>query len=179
MPWRTSPTSSMNSSSRSTAARPRWSAFAAAVPAAPPEWRAGKSTTIDERLAAHRLLYSTVMKLFLACALLFLASACTGGQESKAADEQLPQKNGITTTQQQPAAPVVDAAKELKSISNAIPLYAGAKYRDDLTRHDEVMIRNQFGPQAEVYTLASDDSYPQIYHYYTTYLAQFRAYTPQ
>ena len=119
------------------------------------------------------------MKLFLACALLFLASACTGGQESKAADEQLPQKNGITTTQQQPAAPVVDAAKELKSISNAIPLYAGAKYRDDLTRHDEVMIRNQFGPQAEVYTLASDDSYPQIYHYYTTYLAQFRAYTPQ
>ena len=121
--------------------------------------------------------------LSIACALLLLGgilSSCTGGQESKAADEQLPQKNGVTTTQQQPAATqVVDAAKELKSISHAIPLYAGAKYRDDLTKHDEVMIRNQFGPQAEVYTLASDDSYPQVYHYYTTYLAQFRAYAPQ
>jgi hypothetical protein len=112
-----------------------------------------------------------------------LASACTGGQEGKAAEEQLPKKNGIEQTVTQPAAaqqePVVDAAKELKTISTAIPIYAGAKYRDDLTRHDEVMIRNQYGPQSKVYTLATDDSYPQVYHYYTTYLAQFRAYAPQ
>src|SRR2546423_988114 len=32
---------------------------------------------------------------------------------------------------------------------------------------------------AEVFTLATDDSFPQVYHYYTTYLAQFRAYPPQ
>jgi len=107
-----------------------------------------------------------------------LLSSCTGGQESKAAEEQLPQKNGITTTAPPPA-PAVDVAKELDSISGAIPLYAGAKYRDDLTRHDEVMIRNQYGAQSQVYTLATDDSYPQVYHYYTTYLAQFRAFTPQ
>jgi len=72
-----------------------------------------------------------------------------------------------------------DASTELKSISGAIPIYAGAKYRDDLTRRDEVMIRNQYGPQSQVFTLATDDSYPQVYHYYTTYLAQFRAYPPQ
>lgn len=110
-----------------------------------------------------------------------LASACTGGKESKAAEEQLPKKNGITQPQQQASttAPQVDVSTDLKSISRAIPIYAGAKYRDDLTRRDEVMIRNQYGPQAEVYTLATDDSYPQVYHYYTTYLAQFRAYPPQ
>jgi hypothetical protein len=110
-----------------------------------------------------------------------LASACTGGKEGKAAEEQLPKKNGIeqTSTQTPAARQVVDAAKDLKTISAAIPIYAGAKYRDDLTRHDEVMIRNQYGPQSKVYTLATDDSYPQVYHYYTTYLAQFRAYAPQ
>ena len=109
-------------------------------------------------------------------------SGCTGGQEGSAAEEQMPKKNGIApteTAQQQPAAPAVDARKEIKSISDAIPLYAGAKYRDDLTRRDTVMVRNQYGPQAEVYTLATDDSYPQVYHYYTTYLAQFRAYPAQ
>ena len=41
------------------------------------------------------------------------------------------------------------------------------------------MIRNQYGPNAEVYTLATDDSFPQVYHYYTTYLAQFRAFPAQ
>jgi len=108
-----------------------------------------------------------------------LASACTGGQESKAADEQLPRKNGVQTAQAPAPPPAVDPATDLKSISSAIPIYAGAKYRDDLTRRDEVMIRNQYGPQSQVYTLATDDSYPQVYHYYTTYLAQFRAYVPQ
>jgi hypothetical protein len=108
-----------------------------------------------------------------------LASSCTGGKESKAAEEQLPKKNGLEQTTTQAPPPAVDAAKDLKSIGSAIPIYAGAKYRDDLTRRDEVMIRNQYGPQARVYTLATDDSYPQVYHYYTTYLAQFRGYAPQ
>ena len=100
---------------------------------------------------------------------------CTGGQESKAAEEQAPKKNGIaaaataastTETAAQPAP--VDPKAALKSISPAIPIYAGARYRDDLTRRDSVMIRNQYGPTAEVYTLATDDSFPQVYHYYTT-----------
>lgn len=106
---------------------------------------------------------------------LLLASACTGGSESKAADE--------TTTapaaQAQAAQNPVNAAGELAKINPAIPLYQGAEYRDDLTRRDQVMIRNQYGPNAQVYTLASDDSFPQIYHYYTTYLAQFRAFPAQ
>ena len=106
---------------------------------------------------------------------------CTGGQEGSAAEEQTPKKNAIAAdpTPAAPQQPQVDARKELKSINQAIPVYAGAKYRDDLSRRDSVMIKNQYGSGAEVYTLATDDSFPQVYHYYTTYLAQFRAYPPQ
>jgi ABC-type glycerol-3-phosphate transport system substrate-binding protein len=121
--------------------------------------------------------------LALSAALAF--SGCTGGQEGSAAEEQQPKKNPIATesgpatvTQPQPSPPI-DARKELKDISTAIPIYANAQYRDDLTRRDSVMIRNQYGPQSQVFTLATDDSFPQVYHYYTTYLAQFRAYPPQ
>ena len=106
-----------------------------------------------------------------------LATGCTGGKETTAAEEQAPQKNGVQ--QAQPAAASVDAKKELETIGTAIPVYAGARYRDDLTRRDEVMIRNQYGPSAKVLTLATDDSFPQVYHYYTTYLAQFRAFPAQ
>jgi len=119
-------------------------------------------------------------RIGIAAAMLITLAACTGGKESNAAEEQLPKKNPIgaaTTTTPQPAAPV-DPAKDLKLISKAIPIYAGARFRQDLTQRDEVMIRNQYGPQSQVYTLATDDSYPQVYHYYTTYLAQFRAYAP-
>lgn len=117
----------------------------------------------------------------IAAALLATLSACTPDRTSNAAEEQLPKKNPIVTQSPAPAAaqtaaPDVDG--ELKSISKAIPIYAGAKFRTDLTRQDEVMIHNQYGPQAEVYTLATNDSYPQVYHYYTTYLAQFRGYAP-
>lgn len=107
-----------------------------------------------------------------------LAAGCTGGKESSAAEEQTPKKNPISTATQAlpPAAPQVDAKKQLKEISPAIPVYAGAAYRDDLTRRDEVMIRSQYGPNARVYTLATNDSYPQVYHYYATYLAQFRGF---
>ena len=109
-----------------------------------------------------------------------LLAHCTGGTEGSAAEEQIPKKNPIATasaaSEQQTQ---TDARQELKTINGAIPIYAGAKYRDDLTRRDAVMVRNQYGPQSEVYTLATDDSFPQVYHYYTTYLAQFRALPPR
>jgi hypothetical protein len=108
-----------------------------------------------------------------------LAAGCTGGKEGSAAEEQLPKKNGIAAPTAVAAAPSIDARKELDTLGPAIPLYAGARYRDDLTRRDEVMIRNQYGANAKVYTLATDDSFPQVYHYYTTYLAQFRAFPAQ
>jgi hypothetical protein len=127
-------------------------------------------------MTSHRA--SAVASLLIAGALFI---RCTGGQESNAAEEQAPRKNGIASTS--PAAvsqaPEVDAKAALRSINAAIPIYAGAKYRDDLTRRDSVTIKNQYGPNAEVYTLATDDSFPQVYHYYTTYLAQFRAYPAQ
>lgn len=105
-----------------------------------------------------------------------LASACTGGTPGSAAEEKAPQKNPIVTSSAPEAPPQPDPRQELKSINRAIPIYAGAKFRDDFTRRDAVMVRNQYGPQATVYTLATDDSFPQVYHYYATYLAQFRAY---
>jgi hypothetical protein len=101
---------------------------------------------------------------------LLLATACTGGSESKAAEEEKPAREAPVA--QSP----VNAKQELAKISEAIPYYSGAQYRDDLTRRDQVMIRNKYGTGAQVFTLATDDSYPQVYHYYTTYLAQFRAY---
>jgi hypothetical protein len=126
--------------------------------------------------------FSSAASALLICGALL--THCTGGQESSAAEEQAPKKNGIAVTTTSPtetaAQPAqVDAKAALKSISSAIPIYAGARYRDDLTRRDSVMIRNQYGPTAEVYTLATDDSFPQVYHYYTTYLAQFRAFPAQ
>lgn len=102
-----------------------------------------------------------------------LAGRCTGGSETTAAEEPTPKKDGVETASSKPS---IDTRKRLDSINTAIPLYAGARYRDDLTRRDEVMIRSQYGPGAEVYTLGTDDSFPQVYHYYTTYLAQFRAF---
>jgi hypothetical protein len=118
-------------------------------------------------------------RLVLACLAVAALASCNGGRESRAAEEELPKKNPIVTATSTQPPPPVDVDQQLKSISPAIPLYAGAQYRDDLTRRDTVMIRNQYGPQAEVYTLASDDSFPQVYHYYVTYLAQFRAWAPQ
>jgi hypothetical protein len=104
-----------------------------------------------------------------------LCSACTGDSETKAAQENPPPREAPAVAQQQQ----VDAVKAIGSINDAIPVYSGADYRDDLTRRDEVMIRDRYGPGAEVYTLATDDSFPQVYHYYTTYLAQFRAFPAQ
>jgi hypothetical protein len=111
------------------------------------------------------------LPLALLSALLF-AAACTGGTESKAADEHTPVGNEPAANAQ----PQVHAQDALAAINPAIPIYEGADFREDLTRRDEVTIRNRYGPGATVYTLASDDSYPQVYHYYTTYLSQFRAY---
>ena len=111
-----------------------------------------------------------------------LVVGCTGGTEGSAAEEKAPQKNPIATASTETAdAPQsqTDPRKELKAINRAIPIYAGAKYRDDLTRRDAATLRNQYGGQVEIYTLATDDSYPQVYHYYTTYLAQFRAVPPK
>lgn len=105
-----------------------------------------------------------------------LATGCTGGQESTASEEAAPAANSITESEPQES---VSARSALKSISPAIPLYAGARYRDDLTRRDAVMVRNRYGSEATVYTLATNDSFPQVYHYYTTYLAQFRAFPAQ
>jgi len=114
-----------------------------------------------------------IRALLAVLALAFALSGCTGGTESNAATEQTPPREAPV-----PQTPV-DPQQVLGTINSAIPIYEGAQYREDLTRRDEVMIRNRYGAGAEVYTLATDDSFPQVYHYYTTYLAQFRAFPAQ
>lgn len=103
-----------------------------------------------------------------------LAVGCTGGSETKAADERTAAAEVASARE-----PRLDAQDALGAINRAIPIYDGADFREDLTRRDEVMIRNKYGADAQVYTLASDDSFPQVYHYYMTYLAQFRAFPSQ
>jgi hypothetical protein len=99
-----------------------------------------------------------------------LAFGCTGGSETNASVEKTPGRHA------EPSAPQVNARAELAKMNDAIPVYANAEYRDDLTRRDLVMIRDQYGPNAVVYTMATNDSFPQVFHYYTTYLAQFRGF---
>ena len=125
--------------------------------------------------AAHALLYQSVMTkgLLAAFAVVLILTGCTGGTESSAANEQNPPREAPV-----PQKPV-DPQQAIGSINPAIPIYQGAQYREDLTNRDEVMVKNKYGAGAEVYTLATDDSFPQVYHYYTTYLAQFRAFPAQ
>ena len=104
---------------------------------------------------------------------LALLGGCTGGSETKASDQAEPRSESAA------AQPPVNATAEIAKINPAIPLYTGAAYNEALSRRDQVMIRNQYGEGAKVYTLATDDSFPQVYHYYTTYLAQFRAFPAQ
>lgn len=103
---------------------------------------------------------------------LALATGCTGGQETSAGPLD------AETAAQEPTESELDARQKLASLSPAIPLYTGAEYREDFTRRDAVMVRNEFGSGAEVLTLASDDALPKIWHYYVTYLAQYRAWDP-
>ena len=124
------------------------------------------------KLWAGKLLYLPLMMRALLLVLsLVLLTACTGGTESSAATEQTPSREAPATQ--------VDVQQAITTFGKSIPIYEGAQYREDLTKRDEVMIRNKYGAGAEVYTLATDDSFPQVYHYYTTYLAQFRAFPAQ
>ncbi|HVT05596.1 MAG TPA: hypothetical protein VHL58_19735 [Thermoanaerobaculia bacterium] len=114
--------------------------------------------------------------------LTFLTSGC-GGQESSAgtiASAQQSKTVGTTATSSEPAPrpSSTEATKAIRAIGGSIPIYEGADFSSDLTQRDAVNIRNQFGAKAEVYTLATDDSYAQVYHYYVMYLAQFRSYSP-
>lgn len=111
----------------------------------------------------------------MASGLLVLTIGC-GGQEGAAAEVERPAAPAENPAAEQAA--TLDAGKELRQISPAIPLYAGAEYRDDLTRRDTILARNQFGADTKVYTLATNDSFPQVWHYYVTYLAQFRSFNP-
>jgi hypothetical protein len=106
----------------------------------------------------------------LTLATVLLSFGCTGGTESNAAEETAPSREAPQ------AARNIDPQQAIGGINEAIPIYSGAEFRDDLTRRDEVMIRNKYGQTAQVYTLATDDSFPQVFHFYTTYLAQFRGF---
>ncbi len=119
-------------------------------------------------MTTHQRAGVTIGSLVLAA---LLTASCTGGSESRAADQQTPAREAPATGQQE-----ADARGQLAALSPAIPVYSGAQFRPDLTTRDEMMIRGRYGEGAQVYTLATADSFPQVYHYYTTYLSQFRTF---
>jgi hypothetical protein len=98
-------------------------------------------------------------------------SGCTGGEET-AAQTQTPSKDGKAAPQP------IDPRERLAGINPAIPVYTGAAYNGDLSRRDNLTVANRYGDEAAVYTLATEDSFPQVWHYYVTYLAQFRQFEP-
>jgi hypothetical protein len=104
-------------------------------------------------------------------ALLALAG-CTGGEETAAAEPAAGQQQA----EQAPRA--VDPRERLAEINPAIPFYGGAAYDGDLTRQDNATIGRRYGNGTVVYTLTTTDSFPQVWHYYVTYLAQFRQFDP-
>jgi hypothetical protein len=114
-------------------------------------------------------------------ALAFGVAGCTGGQRTEAGE--LPRVRPATAASTKTAPAVVmpkqpSPAEALRSIHPDIPVYASAQFRPDLTLHDEAGIRSQFGSPAEVYTLTSTDSFPMVWHYYVTYLGQYRGFAP-
>lgn len=108
-------------------------------------------------------------------------NGCTGGQRTEAAET--PQIRTAATASGKTVAAVVTPkqptpVEALHRIHPDIPVYATAEFRPDLTLHDEAGIRQQFGSPAEVYTLTSGDSFPMVWHYYVTYLGQYRGFAP-
>jgi hypothetical protein len=101
-------------------------------------------------------------------AAVFGLSSCTGGQQTQAGE--------FDVAESTPASPTPREA--LRAIHPAIPVYAGAAFRDDLTAQDRMDVTRQFGEPTEVYTLATDDAFPKVWHYYVTYLAQYRGFHP-
>ncbi len=145
------------------------------TPGQMPHYRSACRCAAYPLLSKQSMTIRTAGVLIATCVLaLALFGGCTGGSESKASDQAEPRSAEAVAAQ-----PPVNATAEIEKINSAIPLYAGAEYREDLSRRDQVTIRNQYGANARVYTLATDDSFPQVYHYYTTYLAQFRAFPAQ
>ncbi len=99
----------------------------------------------------------------------FGLSSCTGGQQTEAGE--------FSVADSSPQAPT--PRQTIRKIHPGIPVYAGATFRDDLTARDRMEITRQFGEPAEIYTLASNDAFPKVWHYYVTYLAQYRGFQPQ
>lgn len=113
----------------------------------------------------------------LACGAIAIGFAgCTGGQRTEAGE--ITPIRAATPSAATAATAAIQPSQALHSIHPGIPVYSGAQFRPDLTVHDEVEIRRQFGQPAEVYTLTASDSFPKVWHYYVTYLAQYRAFRP-
>ena len=82
------------------------------------------------------------------------------------------------SAEEAPPQPAFSVGRRLSAISPAIPLYPGADFRNDLSSGDLAITRATYGSDAEVFTLVSQDGFPMVWHYYVTYLAQFRGWKP-
>jgi hypothetical protein len=95
-------------------------------------------------------------------------SSCTGGQQTEAGEFDVAEATAHAPTPRE----------AIRRIHPSIPVYAGASFREDLTARDRMEITRQFGEPAEIYTLATNDAFPKVWHYYVTYLGQYRGFQP-
>lgn len=116
----------------------------------------------------------SVLKIFALTVLLATSSGCAGGEERKASETARAQQGAAQPVPPPPS----DVRKQIEAIGRSIPFYSGARYSDELSRRDLVTLKNQYGANSEVFTLATDDAFPQVWHYYVTYLSQYRAFIP-
>ncbi|HXI14232.1 MAG TPA: hypothetical protein VNM92_16550 [Thermoanaerobaculia bacterium] len=116
----------------------------------------------------------SVFKISFLSLLLASSSSCTGEKSTASETARARQTDSRSAAPPPPA----DVRKQIEAIGSSIPFYAGARYSDELSRRDLVTLKNQYGSSSEVFTLATDDSFPQVWHYYVTYLSQFRAFIP-
>lgn len=63
----------------------------------------------------------------------------------------------------------------LESISPAIPVYPGIEYSPDLTRQDNLNAERMYGRDSQIWTFATNQSFPKVWHYYVTWLGMFRS----
>ena len=119
-----------------------------------------------------------LISVFVSAPILCLTLGCSRSEH--AAPPVKPSAQAKVNAPQAAEAPAipVDPRKRLAEISPAIPLYPDVEYRADQSHRDEMTVRNQFGSDTQVYTMSTEASFPEVWHYYATYMAQFRGYTP-
>lgn len=109
--------------------------------------------------------------IVIACLTVATLPRCTGDENAASAQEHASKPLAGT---EWPLTPF----QQIHGISKSIPIYPNSSFRDDLSRQDLQTFRTQYGADTITYTFGTDDAFPQVWHYYVTYLSQYRDFKP-